>query len=372
MAGIYIHIPFCKQACTYCDFHFSTSLKRKDELLQALQKEIAQRTPYLEGELIRTVYFGGGTPSLLSAEEINEILHNIHNHFSTALEEITLEANPDDLNRQKLQELKQTAINRLSIGVQSFNPSILSMMNRAHNQKQAINSIKDAQDAGFENLSLDLIYGNPGQSISEWENDLQQFFALQVPHLSAYSLTIEPQTRLHYQIGKGKIPIPNDGVVYEHYQLLQQYIDHYLFEQYEVSSYCRDKRYARHNSSYWKGEKYLGIGPSAHSYNGLTRQWNVRNNAVYIKSVEQGLPYSEKEELSEVDRYHEFLLTGLRTRWGCDLRFLHGHFSDELTTHFHKALEQVENSYWRIENHHLIINRHHLFQSDEVIKKLMF
>ena len=320
MAGIYIHIPFCKQACHYCDFHFSTSLKYKDEFIAALIKEIRLQKSYLNGETVETIYFGGGTPSLLSADEINLLIGTITGlHGVSSNAEITLEANPDDLNKEKLQSLRQTDINRFSIGIHSFFNEDLEWMNRVHRGKDAEASIKRAQDMGFENLTADLIYGYPLLDSQKWKYNLDKVFELGIPHVSSYSMTVEPKTALASFIKNKKQPAMDDQQSAEQFILLMDAMQEHGFEHYEISNFCKPGHYSRHNSNYWKGVKYLGIGPSAHSYNGETRQWNVANNAKYIQAIDTGDIPAETELLSETDRLNEYIMTSLRTMWGLDL-----------------------------------------------------
>lgn len=323
MAGIYIHIPFCKQACHYCDFHFSTSFKYKDEMLQALHKEIALQKNYLEAETIETIYFGGGTPSVLDAAEINKLVDAItQTHTVAAGAEITMEANPDDLNDQKIAGLRNTPVNRFSIGIQSFFDEDLQWMNRAHRANEAESSVKRAQDNGFENITVDLIYGYPLLSDAKWKHNLNKVFEMEVPHISAYSMTVEPQTALASFISKNKQPPMNDQQSAEQFVLMTDAMQQHGFEQYEISNFCRSGQYSRHNSNYWRGVKYLGIGPSAHSFNGDTRQWNVANNAKYMEGLATGTIPAETEILTETNRLNEYIMTSLRTSWGLDLDHL--------------------------------------------------
>ena len=323
MAGIYIHIPFCKQACHYCDFHFSTSLQYKDELLQALIKELKLRKDYLQGETIETIYFGGGTPSLLSDSEIASLINtitNIHTVSSTA--EITLEANPDDLTKAKLQALKNTPVNRFSIGLQSFFDDDLQWMNRVHRAAEAEASVKRAQDTGFENLTVDLIYGYPLLTDQKWKFNLDKVFEMGIPHVSAYSITVEPKTALASFIKQKKQPGMSDEQSAAQFIYLMDAMQQQGFEHYEISNFCKPGFYSRHNSNYWQGIKYLGIGPSAHSYNGETRQWNVANNAKYMQSLATGAIPAETEHLTETNRLNEYIMTSLRTARGLDLTVL--------------------------------------------------
>jgi len=320
MAGIYIHIPFCKQACHYCDFHFSTSLTYKAELLDALQKEIRLQKGLLNDESIETIYFGGGTPSLLEGEEINQLINTITDlHSVSSAAEITLEANPDDLDPKKLKELKQTPVNRFSIGIQSFFDDDLMWMNRAHRSNEAESSVKRAQDAGFENITVDLIYGYPLLTDAKWKFNLDKVFDLQVPHVSAYSMTVEPRTALASFIKNKKQAPMNEEQSSEQFIQLMEAMQAQGFEHYEISNFCKPGHYSRHNTNYWKGVKYLGIGPSAHSYDGEKRQWNIANNAKYIQAIEKKTIPAEIEVLTEENRLNEYIMTSLRTQWGLKL-----------------------------------------------------
>jgi oxygen-independent coproporphyrinogen-3 oxidase len=321
MAGIYIHIPFCKQACHYCDFHFSTSVKYKGEILQALLQEIRLQKHYLDNETIETIYFGGGTPSLLAADEINQLIDTITQlHVVAPMAEITLEANPDDLDQQKVKALRQTPVNRFSIGIQSFFDEDLAWMNRVHRSNEAEASVKRAQDAGFENITADLIYGYPLLSDQKWKHNLSKMFELGIPHISAYAMTVEPQTALAAFISKKKQPPMSEEQSAAQFNLMLEAMETNGFEQYEISNFCKPNHYSRHNSNYWKGVTYLGIGPSAHSFNGDTRQWNVANNALYMKGIgqENRIP-AEIEELTQTNRLNEYIMTALRTKWGIEI-----------------------------------------------------
>jgi oxygen-independent coproporphyrinogen-3 oxidase len=321
MAGIYIHIPFCKQACHYCDFHFSTSVKYKDEMLQALLQEIRLQKHYLDNETIETIYFGGGTPSLLAADEINQLIDTITQlHVVAPMAEITLEANPDDLDQQKVKALRQTPVNRFSIGIQSFFDEDLAWMNRVHRSNEAEASVKRAQDAGFENITADLIYAYPLLSDQKWKHNLSKMFELGIPHISAYAMTVEPQTALAAFISKKKQPPMSEDQSAAQFNLMLEAMETNGFEQYEISNFCKPNHYSRHNSNYWKGVTYLGIGPSAHSFNGDTRQWNVANNALYMKGIgqENRIP-AEIEELTQTNRLNEYIMTALRTKWGIEI-----------------------------------------------------
>jgi oxygen-independent coproporphyrinogen-3 oxidase len=320
MAGIYIHIPFCKRACHYCDFHFSTSLTYKSELLEAVVSEIRFQKNYLEGETVETIYFGGGTPSLLSADELNNIVNEITQiHAVAETAEITLEANPDDLTSKKIKDLRQTSVNRLSVGIQSFFDDDLAWMNRVHRGNEANDAVRRSQDAGFENITADLIYGYPLLTDFKWKTNLDRLFELDVPHLSAYSMTVEPSTALATFIRNKKQAPMNDQQSADQFMLLMDIADQRGFEHYEISNFCKPGHYSRHNANYWRGVKYLGIGPSAHSYNGETRQWNVASNPKYIQAINQRAMPAETEVLTETNRLNEYIMTSLRTIWGLDL-----------------------------------------------------
>ncbi|MDF2437320.1 MAG: coproporphyrinogen oxidase [Bacteroidota bacterium] len=330
MAGIYIHIPFCKQACNYCDFHFSTSLKNKEAFLAALKKEIELQTEYLSGESISTIYFGGGTPSMLAQHELMEIFEALHKNFRIEQgSEITLEANPDDLTLKKITELKGSPVNRFSIGIQSFYDEDLKLMNRAHNANEALDAVKYAQDNGFENITIDLIYGIPGLTEHKWRNNLQIAFAIGVKHISAYCLTVEPKTALAHAVKTGSIKNVNDAESVKHFEIMLEGMKTNGFIQYEISNFCKEGFYSMHNSNYWLKEKYLGLGPSAHSFDGNSRQWNVSNNALYIKGVESNQLNYEKEVLNTDQKYNEYVLTSLRTIWGTDLQYISRSFGEK-------------------------------------------
>ncbi len=324
MAGIYIHIPFCKQACNYCNFYFSTSLGNKDRYIDALLHEIELSKDYLQGEPIETLYFGGGTPSHLPVNDLLMIVKKLDSVFGfNNLEEFTLEANPDDLTSEKLKELKklqQLGLNRFSIGIQSFFDEDLKYMNRAHNSEEALAAVKSVQDSGFEDITIDLIYGTPTMDDERWYRNLETAFSLSVQHISSYALTVEPQTNLERKIKKGvRLPV-NEQHSAKQFDVLMTEMKRNGYEQYEISNFAKREKYARHNTSYWLGKKYLGLGPSAHSYNGVARRWNVANNINYITSLEKGVLNFEEELLTEHQRINERIMTGLRTMWGVNLR----------------------------------------------------
>lgn len=347
MAGIYLHIPFCKKACHYCDFHFSTSPQYKDQVIKALRTEIALRKDYLGQEEIETIYFGGGTPSLLSADEIYLLISEITDHFEVSSKaEITLEANPDDLNPQKVKELRQTPVNRLSIGIQSFYEEDLKWMNRAHTSREAHSSIKRVQDAGYENITTDLIYGFPLLTDEKWEYNIQQLIELQVPHISSYSITVEPATALSSFISKGKEKPMDENQSAAQFIILMDYLQEAAYEHYEISNFAKPGMYSKHNSNYWQGVKYMGIGPSAHSYNGETRQWNVSNNTKYTDAINLKTIPAEIEILEVKDRVNEYIMTSLRTSWGMDLEKISQDFGSDYSNSVKAGLETFIDKGW--------------------------
>lgn len=345
MAGIYIHVPFCKQACHYCNFHFSTSLAAKNDFIAALLKEIVLQAGYLQGEQVETVYFGGGTPSLLSEEEIRLILSALRETFTISSDaEYTLEANPDDLTPPKLQVLKASGINRLSIGIQSFFEEDLRWMNRAHNADQSIACIQHAQEAGFYNLTIDLIYGTPGLTDEKWRENVQRAVAFNIPHLSCYALTVEPKTALDHFIRSGKLTDVDHDQQARQFLLLMDWMETAGYEHYEISNFARPGQRSRHNTAYWLGRKYLGLGPSAHSFDGSSRQWNVANNALYIQSLQQGAVPHEKEVLTPTQQLNEYIMTSLRTMEGLNIGYVTGKFGNEKANSIVKNADKFRNS----------------------------
>ena len=360
MAGIYIHIPFCKQACHYCDFHFSTSVKNKETFLHALNKEIELQKKYLNNEKIGTIYFGGGTPSILSQSDLGFIFDKLYNTFEISKDaEITLEANPDDLTKNKITELKSLPINRLSIGIQSFLDEDLKWMNRAHTSKEAVYSVKLAQDAGLDNITIDLIYGLPALSNQNWKNNLQQAFELNLNHISAYCLTVESKTALADFIKNGKIKNVDEQQSAEQFEIMLDEMNNAGFVQYEISNFCKNDAYSKHNSNYWLKENYLGLGPSAHSFNGTTRHWNVSNNTQYIQSLEKNELKFELEHLTNTQRYNEYILTSLRTIWGSDLKSIEKNFGSDLLSYCLNEAEKYihENKIIKKENKLFLTNQ---------------
>ena len=340
MSGIYIHIPFCKQACHYCDFHFSTSLKLKSNLVAAILTEIDLRLPYLKNKNIETIYFGGGTPSLLSEKELFLILEKLYKTYNVSSHaEITIEANPDDLSIEKLKELKRLEINRLSIGLQSYNDEELIWMNRAHTEAESEASVKRSQDKGFENISIDLIYGSKFSNLTNWKRTLDKTIALDVKHISSYNLTIEDKTKLGHDFKVKKEQAIDDEKSSELFLEMIDRLEKNKFIHYEISNFGKENWFSNHNSNYWKGIEYIGFGPSAHSFDGVSRQWNISNNSLYIKNVNDiNESYFEKELLSEVDQFNEYILTSLRTIWGIDAEVLKNKFSSEIIHSFNRNI----------------------------------
>ncbi len=339
-AGIYIHIPFCKQACYYCDFHFSTSLKKKDTLIQCLVKEIELRKDKLKDKTVETIYFGGGTPSLLTQQELDVLINAIYKNFKISeTPEITLEANPDDLSKNQIVQLSKSSINRLSIGIQSFFEDDLKSMNRAHSAEEAKQSLSLATTY-FDNITIDLIYGVPNMSLKKWHENVETALRYHVNHISSYALTVEPKTALEKFIEKGKYPPVDENLALQHFNHLVTTLETEGFVHYEISNFGKPNYFSRHNTSYWHGKPYLGIGPSAHSYLGDQRSWNVSNNTKYVQAIQkEELPISI-ETLSKKDRFNEYIMTGLRTIWGVSLKKVKEDFGEDCLQYLKTAAER--------------------------------
>ena len=339
MAGIYIHIPFCKQSCYYCNFHFSTSTKNKDEVLDAIEKEIKQKGQ-TTNEAISTIYFGGGTPSILDVNEINSIIKRIYKEFNVEAElEITIEANPDDLNKEKIINLSLTEINRLSIGVQSFIDKELKIMNRAHDSKKALNSIEISKKY-FNNISIDLMYGVPESTLESWTYNLDTVSQFDINHISSYALTLEPKTALESFVRKLVVEMPEEELVYDQYNLINKKLEPLGFINYEVCSFAKENFFSKNNSAYWLRKKYIGIGPSAHSFDGKSRSWNISNNKKYIDQIKKGKSFYKKEKLSKVDQYNEYVMTGFRTIWGVSANFIENNFNSKFKNYFTDRIQK--------------------------------
>ena len=340
MSGIYIHIPFCKQACHYCDFHFSTSMKKKNEMVSALAKEIALRKNEFENDEVETIYFGGGTPSILAIEDLRFLIDEVFKNFNVVENpEITIEANPDDLSNERILELSNNQVNRLSIGIQSFFEDDLKLMNRAHNTDEAKKCLELAIQY-FDNISIDLIYGMPNMSNEKWLQNIETALSFNIPHISSYALTVEPRTALKKLIETGKINEPKDEVAQEHFQILVDKLFESGFIHYELSNFGKENYFSKNNSAYWLGKKYIGIGPSAHSFDGISRSWNIPNNSLYLKAIAENKLPSETEILSKNDRYNEYVMTGLRTIWGISLDKIENEFGTDFLEYLLKQSEK--------------------------------
>ncbi|MBL0742143.1 radical SAM family heme chaperone HemW [Chryseolinea lacunae] len=372
MAGIYLHIPFCKQACHYCDFHFSTNLDNRASIVAAITEELVLQRDYLQGERVNTVYFGGGTPSLLSEAELNGMLDTLYKTFPVNTgAEFTLEANPDDLTKDKLASLRRSGINRLSIGIQSFDDAVLKFLNRAHNATLASQCVVDAYDAGFENISIDLIYAIPDQTEAVWEENIQKALNLNPQHISSYSLTIEQKTAFGRWAAAGKLRPVDDDLAGQQLQVLVGRLEGAGFDQYEVSNFALPGFQSRHNSSYWKSEAYLGVGPSAHSYNGAHRQFNISNNSLYLKALQAKTIPATREELTREDQINDYLLTTLRTAWGADLTHIFNtwHY-DVPTTHGPYLNDLLRSQYASLDNNILRLTRRGKLLADKIASDL--
>ncbi|MEZ4919130.1 MAG: radical SAM family heme chaperone HemW [Saprospiraceae bacterium] len=355
--GLYIHIPFCKQACHYCNFHFSTSLKQKEPLLEALNRELDLQHTYLENKELASVYLGGGTPSLLEPSELDRLFEHILKYYSlTPDAEVTLEANPDDLSVEKIEYLKKhSPVNRLSIGVQSFSNEDLKWMNRAHNAVEARSCIEYAIQVGFDALTIDLIYGAPTTSDAQWQENVETLIQFDIPHISCYCMTVEDGTALGHFVKKGKEKPIDEQKAARQFEWLVHRLEAAGYAHYEISNFAKPGKYARHNTSYWTGSHYLGIGPSAHSFNGVSRQWNVANNAKYIRSIQEGIVPFELEQLSTTQQYNEYVMTSLRTMWGCTIEKLQtfppeylAHFKIQAQMHLETGLMQLSENTYRL------------------------
>jgi oxygen-independent coproporphyrinogen-3 oxidase len=370
MAGVYIHIPFCRQACHYCNFYFTTSQGNKDKFIEALLHEIELSKDYLEGEKIETLYFGGGTPSLLSASELQSIVSKLDNQYDlSGLKEFTLEANPDDLSAEKIKELsalQSLGLNRFSIGVQSFFDEDLKYMNRAHNSAEGLTSIKRVQDAGFQNITIDLIYGTPTMNDERWHKNLETVFGLGVPHISSYALTVEPKTNLDRRIKVGQSKPVSEEQAASQFNILMTEMKKAGYEQYEISNFARPGKYAIHNSNYWSGKKYLGLGPSAHSYNRVARKWNIANNINYIESIAKGLIPFEEEILTPAQQINERIMTALRTMWGLNLSI----FAPRVADLIKEDLSVIDPAHYVLANNTVILTNSGRMFADAIAASL--
>ena len=371
MAGIYIHIPFCKQACYYCDFHFSTSLKKKDELVSALIKELQLRKDEFKHATVETIYFGGGTPSILSNEELQLLIDSVYENYKViSCPEITLEANPDDLHKDRIIELSKSPINRLSIGIQSFFEKDLKLMNRAHNADEARSCIEVAKKY-FSNISIDLIYGIQGATNEQWIKNIEIALNFEISHISSYALTVEPKTALASFIEKGIIEDVDDEQAHQQFLILKDKLEEEGFVHYELSNFGKEGFFSKNNSSYWQGKSYLGIGPSAHSFNGTQRGWNVRNNTKYIKALNEDELPIEIEILTLTDRYNEYIMTGLRTIWGVSLKKVEEDFGKLFKDYLIERADIFINQHLLyIDDGHIRVSRKGQFLSDGISSEL--
>ena len=371
MSGIYIHIPFCKQACHYCDFHFSTSMKKKEEMLLALAKEIELRKDEFQNEEVETIYFGGGTPSVLSIDDIRFLIHSVYRNYNVIENpEITLEANPDDLEEETILQFANSPINRLSIGIQSFFEDDLQLMNRAHNSEEAIKCLAFATQH-FDNISIDLIYGMPNMSNEKWLQNIETALSFNIPHISSYALTVEPKTALHKMIKSGSIPNLDDDLAQQHFHILIDKLQENGFVHYELSNFGKPDYFSKNNTAYWLGKKYIGIGPSAHSFNGKSRSWNVSNNSLYLKTIAENKVPSEIEILSKTDQYNEYIMTGLRTIWGVSLERIETEFGSSYLEYLHQQAEKyISDNLLTVENNILKTTKKGKFLSDGIASDL--
>ncbi len=373
MAGIYIHIPFCKKICYYCDFFKSRELSLKEDFLNALRKEIALRRDYLQDEAVETVYFGGGTPSVLSVPEVSQILETLAGAFSITKDaEITFECNPEDLTGDYLKGLRETGINRLSIGCQSFYDKHLKLMNRRHDAAKGRETVTLANEAGFANISVDLIYGFPEMTLKEWENNLDEVLSLPVRHLSAYILNVEENTVFDKWLQKGKISLPEDREVVAQYQMLVEKTGDAAMIHYEISNFGKERYFSRHNMLYWNRRKYIGLGPGAHSYDLESRQWNVENVTAYIEGLERGEVTGEKEKLDIKMQFNDYIITALRTMWGADIEWMKSFFPEKMVKDFIKNMNRMRQSgLAREKDDHLILTDQGIMISDTILAECM-
>ena len=374
MAGIYIHIPFCRQKCYYCDFYKTVNSSLLGRFLQALKTEMLLRADYLGGETVETLYFGGGTPSVLTEQDLTEIISFVSSHFTVSPGlEITLEANPDDLTISYLQQIYNAGVRRLSIGIQSFQDELLKKMNRRHDSGQAVEAIKNAANLGFKDISVDFIYGLPGLTNQQWKADLQKIFSLPVTHLSAYHLTYHEGTPFNTWLKKGTLKQLTETESIRQFETLVEMARENGFEHYEISNFARNGMYSKHNTSYWTGKKYLGLGPSAHSFNGVSRSWNVAHTEKYIKATALNAAFSEEEILTEANRYNEYVLTRIRTIWGVSVSEIQNLFGTGKAVYFQQNIEKYLLSGLAVQTGETVtLTPKGWFVSDEISTSLMF
>jgi oxygen-independent coproporphyrinogen-3 oxidase len=372
MAGLYVHIPFCREACHYCDFHFSISIRQLNSMMNAIEKEIAMRKDFLQGEVLDTIYLGGGTPSVLSASQLKSLFRVIKDHYEIGTDpEITLEGNPEDLVPQYMENLIKLGINRLSIGIQSFHEDDLKFMNRRHGKKQSHYCLKIARKAGFKNMNVDLIYGLPGLTTKKWEENLDIASGYSPVHISAYHLSYEKGTVMDYRRMKSSFKTQDELTSQDQYELLVDKLNQNGYLHYEISNFALPGYISRHNSAYWNGKKYLGVGPSAHSFNGEIRSWNIAKNTSYINFVHKGSVYYEMEKLDHTSRFHDYLMTSLRTMWGADLAYILREFGQMYKAHcLQMAKPYLQSGRMEKNGDKLILSRDGMFIADHIIAKL--
>ncbi len=371
--GIYIHVPFCKQACHYCDFHFSTATTKKKEMILAFAEEMNLRKTEVQNHEIATIYFGGGTPSMLLADEISFLIETIYLNFKVIEKpEITLEANPDDLSYDYLLQLSKTKINRLSIGIQSFFEADLQLMNRAHSAIEAQKSLELATQF-FDNISIDLIYGIPGLNHQMWVKNIEKALSFGINHISCYALTVEPKTALKKLIASGKIAAPKDEVAQQQFEIVMKLLQDNGFVHYELSNFGKPNFFSKNNTAYWLGNHYLGIGPSAHSFDGISRKWNIANNSLYLKALSQKQNTFETETLSVIDVYNEYVMTGLRTIWGIDLMAIEEKFGQQFKIYcYEQSMKHLKNGLLLLQQNTITTSAKGKFFSDGLASDLFF
>lgn len=374
MAGIYIHIPFCKQRCTYCDFYTQVAPQMIPDLVNALCREMEIRSDYNQHAIVDTIYFGGGTPSLLSAAQFDLIFSALFSYFSVAPDaEITFEANPDDLSPEFFSEIRKLPFNRISMGIQSFDNNDLKTINRRHTGEQAVDAVRCAREAGFKNISIDLIYGLPGQSIEAWEKQLDKGLSLQPEHISVYGLTYEKGTKLWKQKEKGLIEVVDEDRMIEMYEMLIDKTTQAGFEAYEISNFAKPGHRSRHNSAYWKLTPYTGLGPSAHSFDGISRQWNISSTRKYIDAMQEGNLFFEKEELNDADKFNDFIMISLRTREGLHFETMKQHFDKKFIDYLNNSAQRyIDSGHIISENKRLFLSLKGIHISDAIISDLMY
>ncbi|MBO5810397.1 MAG: radical SAM family heme chaperone HemW [Bacteroidales bacterium] len=372
MAGIYIHIPFCKSKCAYCNFFSLASESKIQDYVEALKKEIIARKTYLGNEIVKTIYFGGGTPSLLSVKNIEEIINLLNKNYEiVSSPETTLEINPDTIDREKMSSLKQIGINRMSVGIQSFHDDDLKYLGRRHDSRHAMQVLDDLKHSGFDKITLDLIYGMPTLTEEKWNKNLDIFFSTGFSHLSAYALTVEPKTILGQRIEKGDLQNISEDDAIRHYNILVERTKENSFEHYEISNFAKEGCRSQHNSIYWKDVKYLGLGASAHSYNGNSRQWNISNLTKYIQFVGNSNDYFEKEILTKEDKFNEYVMTSLRTSWGCDIRKMETDYGERYAVHFLKNVKKhLDSGIMLIKNNNYILTDEGMLFADGIAADL--